>query len=219
MSKTKDPAVLWYVNDWTGGTRLMSFSHMGAYMELLMGQFQYGHLSMENIRHLLRDDMTLWETGLKEKFIKDANGLYYNEKMDQAINERLAYKQNRLENLNGHKRPHMDAPYAPPECGDGDGNVNIDTIEYKLSEYLYSLIKNRNPKHREPDLRAWAKHIDLMTRIDKRDPDEIKRVISWCQNDTFWQNNILSTEKLRKQYDQLYLKMNKAEPKPKICEG
>ena len=50
-----------------------------------------------------------------------------------------------------------------------------------------------------------------MIRVDKRDPDEIARVIDWCQADSFWQNNILSTEKLRIQYDQLLLKMNQTQ--------
>lgn len=136
MSKTKDPALLWYVNDWIGGTRLMSFPHMGAYMELLMGQFQYGHLTMDNIVHLLRGDISLWENCLKEKFVIDANGLYYNEKMDRAINERLAYKQNRLANLKGKTSPHMDTPYAPPECGNGNEDGDIDANNKKKDKYL-----------------------------------------------------------------------------------
>ncbi|KXK29370.1 MAG: hypothetical protein UZ01_02264, partial [Candidatus Brocadia sinica] len=57
-----------------------------------------------------------------------------------------------------------------------------------------------------PDLQKWATHIDKMIRLDKRPPEEIEKVVAWCQQDSFWQNNILSTEKLRKQYDQLYLK-------------
>ena len=39
-------------------------------------------------------------------------------------------------------------------------------------------------------------------------------MIEWCQTDEFWQDNILSTAKLRKQYDQLVLKMNKTDSKP-----
>ena len=46
-----------------------------------------------------------------------------------------------------------------------------------------------------------------MIRLDKRSPAEIKKVITWCQKDKFWMNNILSTEKLRKQFDTLALQM------------
>lgn len=82
-----------------------------------------------------------------------------------------------------------------------------NSVELRTSELLFSLIRQRNPNFKQPDLQSWSKHIDLMLRIDKRSPEEIEKVIQWCQADAFWQNNILSTEKLRKQYDQLCLKM------------
>ena len=41
----------------------------------------------------------------------------------------------------------------------------------------------------------------------RQNHEVIEKVIKWCQGDPFWQNNILSTAKLRKQYDQLALKM------------
>ena len=77
-----------------------------------------------------------------------------------------------------------------------------DAIEIRLSELLLEKILFRNP-----NLQTWAKDIDLMIRLDKRTPEDIQRVIKWSQADTFWQSNILSTAKLRKQFDQLWLKM------------
>ena len=56
-------------------------------------------------------------------------------------------------------------------------------------------------------MQIWAKHIDLAIRIDNRTPEELRAVIEWCQGDSFWQNNILSTEKLRKQFDKLWMQM------------
>jgi hypothetical protein len=35
----------------------------------------------------------------------------------------------------------------------------------------------------------------------------VANLIAWCQSDPFWQGNILCPEKLRKQYDQLVIKM------------
>ncbi|GAG51978.1 unnamed protein product, partial [marine sediment metagenome] len=86
---------------------------------------------------------------------------------------------------------------------------NIDTIQYIMSELLFSLIKKRRETFKKPDLNKWSKHIDLMIRVDKRDPEEIEKIIQWCQRDDFWQNNILSTDKLRKQYDILAIQMDK----------
>ncbi len=92
-----------------------------------------------------------------------------------------------------------------------ESKVNIycpNSDEFRLAELLFSMIKKRNPKHKSPNLSAWARHIDYMVRIDGRSVQDIERVITWCQSDQFWQNNILSTDKLRKQFDQLFMKMN-----------
>ena len=82
-----------------------------------------------------------------------------------------------------------------------------DSIEIRLSELLLEKILSRNPNFKRPDLQSWAKGVDSMIRLDKRTPEDIRRIIEWCQDDTFWQNNILSITKLRKQFDQLCLKM------------
>ena len=92
---------------------------------------------------------------------------------------------------------------------------NKESVEYKLSEYLFNKILEHNPEYKKPNLFSWSKHIDLMIRIDKRTPDKIREVIDWCQADDFWCKNILSTNKLRKQYDKLVITINTTKPKPK----
>lgn len=82
-----------------------------------------------------------------------------------------------------------------------------DSIEIRLSKLLLSKILNRRKSFKKPNLQNWAQNIDFMLRVDKRSPKEIKEVIEWCQTDGFWQNNILSTATLKKQFDQLALKM------------
>jgi phage replication O-like protein O len=82
-----------------------------------------------------------------------------------------------------------------------------DSIEIRLSEYLFKHIVKNNPNAKQPNIQSWARIIDLMIRIDNRKPDHIKSVIEFCQKDTFWMANILSTKKLRDKYDQLVLKM------------
>jgi len=95
------------------------------------------------------------------------------------------------------------------------------SIEYHLSSLLLTLIQQRKPDFKEAlpankhqTLQRWAKTVDLMIRLDNRTPERIEAVIRWCQQDTGdgsrwkgWQNNILSTEKLRKQFDKLEIKM------------
>jgi len=83
----------------------------------------------------------------------------------------------------------------------------LDSVPFKLSSYLSKLVRENFPKTKPPDPQKATRHIDLMIRIDKRNPDDIGRVIEWCQKDSFWKSNILSTEKLRKQFDTLHAKM------------
>ena len=83
-----------------------------------------------------------------------------------------------------------------------------NSAEFRLSELLLSLILSRKSDFKKPNLQQWAKGIDKMIRIDKRKPENIEAVIRWCQSDNFWQNNILSTDKLRLQFDKLELKKN-----------
>lgn len=85
--------------------------------------------------------------------------------------------------------------------------INVEDFPNSLSLKLLNHIKLRNDNFKNPDIKKWAQQIDQMIRLDKRNPLEIFIVIEWCQESEFWQNNILSTHKLRKQYDQLKMKM------------
>lgn len=98
-------------------------------------------------------------------------------------------------------------------------DIYVETSnEYRLSKYLFELIRKNNPTHKEPNLQTWAKHIDYMIRIDKRKVEDIELVITWCQRDKFWYKNILSTKKLREKYDQLFMQMKPKEQHNKSSE-
>lgn len=76
----------------------------------------------------------------------------------------------------------------------------------ELSALLLQRILDRKPDFKKPNLQSWAGHVDKMIRLDNRKPERIREIIQWCQSDDFWQNNILSTAKLRKQFDKLELR-------------
>ncbi|MFC6324010.1 DUF4373 domain-containing protein [Companilactobacillus baiquanensis] len=84
-----------------------------------------------------------------------------------------------------------------------------DDINLKLANYLLTKIRERNSSiyptdsKNPPDTQKWANDIRLMHERDARSYDDIKRIIEWCQQDSFWQNNILSASKLRKQFGKL----------------
>lgn len=83
----------------------------------------------------------------------------------------------------------------------------------KLALLLRDLINDRSPNGKSiitdrVNMQTWAKQMDFILRLDSRPLDEVEQVIRWCQDDTFWRNNILSPGKLRDKYGQLVLKMN-----------
>lgn len=89
----KDPAFLFYPGDWLGGTLNFTRAQKGAYMDLLIGQFNIGRMSLEDIETILGEDFsTMWLTKLRTKFVEDENGCFYNEKLENEINKRNKFK-------------------------------------------------------------------------------------------------------------------------------
>lgn len=93
-----------------------------------------------------------------------------------------------------------------------------DSTEMKAARYLFEKMRANNAGAKEPNWQAWARDIDLTLRVDHRDKDELRRVIDWCQADSFWLSNVLSPATLRKQYERLVMAMKqpqKAAPQRK----
>lgn len=117
----KDPAFLFYPNDWIGGTMGMTFEQKGVYIELLMLQFNRGHMT----EHMIAQSVGQMFGQVKDKFKKDDNGLWYNERLDLEKQKRKSYVSSRYNNIEGknqfkktgHMSNHME-----------DVNENINTV-------------------------------------------------------------------------------------------
>lgn len=117
----KDPAFLFYPNDYIGGTMGMTFEEKGAYIELLMLQFNRGHMDGHMIGQCVGQ---LWNR-IQSKFIQDEQGLWYNERLDIEKAKRKAFSESRRNNIKGnnqHMKGHMTTHME---------NVNEDVIEDK----------------------------------------------------------------------------------------
>jgi uncharacterized protein YdaU (DUF1376 family) len=101
----KDPAFLFYPGDWLGGTMLLNRHQKGCYIDLLMAQFNYGPLSLEQIKIVLGTDQASW-TVLQEKFKRDANGRFFNEKLATEIEKRKKFVDSRSNNKSGRKKSY-----------------------------------------------------------------------------------------------------------------
>lgn len=96
----KDPAFLFYPNDWLGGTLGMTFEEKGAYIELLMLQFNRGHMTTHMIGQVVGQ---LWDK-LKDKFIQDEQGLWYNERLQEEKIKRQNFTKSRNNNRSGNNQ-------------------------------------------------------------------------------------------------------------------
>ena len=97
---------------------------------------------------------------------------------------------------------------------DSSSNKKVATFSEESFEMLavntlIHQIRDINPNFKEPNRQSWCTHIDKMKRLDNRSEENIKKVIMFATTDSFWQNNILSTKKLRDKFDTLYMQMNK----------
>lgn len=82
---------------------------------------------------------------------------------------------------------------------------------YKLAEKLYQLILKNKPdrKINKNWKENWARELSLAHRVDGRSWEKLERAIEYSQKDDFWKRNILSGEKVRKQFDYLDFERDK----------
>lgn len=71
---------------------------------------------------------------------------------------------------------------------------------------MLARLRRLNPQHREPNWRRWHREIRLMVEKDKRTLHAICELFAWANADPFWQSNILSPGKLRRQWDALVIR-------------
>jgi len=74
----------------------------------------------------------------------------------------------------------------------------------RLAERLYQSIQLIHPQSKKPSsMNGWALEIDRIMQIDGRSVDAIEEIIDYLPHDAFWCNNVLSGNKLRKQFARL----------------
>ena len=99
----KDPAVLFYTGDFLAGTLLMRNEQVGKYIKLLCIQHQSGHLSEEDMLEVCGT----YDERIFSKFEKDADGLYYNVRMEEETIKRRKYSESRSANRKSTKKQDM----------------------------------------------------------------------------------------------------------------
>lgn len=130
----KDPAFLFYPNDFTVGTQFFSNEQVGIYVRILCAQHQHGHLSKSQIQRLCNgisnsDDLE----EVLNKFKQDSEGKYYNERLDDEILKRRKHSDKQRENANMRWHKTGNANAMPLE----DKNEIEIEIENKNDKKIY----------------------------------------------------------------------------------
>ena len=100
-----------------------------------------------------------------------------------------------------------------PDGGDeklSEPGYRKDTPPFRAANYLRKAILSNNPRARVPTdkeedslMQRWAQEMDRLNRLGPPGGskgytwDEVKKIIDFCMDDSFWQSNILSPAKLR----------------------
>jgi len=143
----KDPAVLFYTQDFLVGTMTMSYEQKGKYITLLCLQHQKGKLTLKDLQTILSDE----DIEVADKFIKEADGYYYNQKLKFEAERRKKYSESRRNNLmKKHMKKDMNSHLETgtgTETGTGNDNLKLVTktenvIENKIErqEYLADVL-------------------------------------------------------------------------------
>lgn len=138
----KDPAFLFYPNDFDAKTKFFTDEQVGIYLRLLIAQFQHGHLSERQVNHICKTH----DTDVLSKFDRDADGNYYNERLEFEIERRKKYTESRKLNRNRkNKSSHMknisDSYVQHMENENENENSNVVIPNNKISKKELKIIE------------------------------------------------------------------------------
>lgn len=162
---SKDPAFLFYSQDFYTGTVFMTDEQVGKYIRLLCLQHQKGHLEEKHMLNICKT----YDVDIFSKFNRDNEGKYYNERLDKEVNRRLLYCQNRRENRLAKKTyvKHMET-----ETETETETINEDIINYNGILENFHLYCDRMSKvsklsdQRKRHISARFKEFDYNTIIE-----------------------------------------------------
>jgi len=109
-------------------------------------------------------------------------------------------------NSTPNNHPDNNKLIVKPEAKPSKYKFNDDQMNFAKS--MYEFILRVAPAIKKPNLEAWANTARLINEIDGIELIDAWHVFAWANADSFWQTNILSADKFRKQYAQLSAKMN-----------
>lgn len=144
----KDPAFLFYTNDFDSKTKFFTHEQVGKFMRLLMAQHQTGHLTQKQMIQVCGGE----DEEVFAKFTTDDKGLFFNERLQLEIEKRQKFTTSRRDNLSG-KSSHMDT-HMKPHMGEHmashmENEIEIDN-ELEKGSNKFFILKEKIEKGLSP---------------------------------------------------------------------
>lgn len=136
---SKDPAFLFYSQDWIVGCQTLTMAERGQYITLICMMHQQGRLNEETIRLLVGSV----SVRLMEKFSQDEQGFYYSKRLEKEVFSRKKFVESRRKNgakggkPKDYKGKKNNKPLGKPigkHMGSLMEDVNEIEIEYEIKE-------------------------------------------------------------------------------------
>lgn len=181
----KDFSFPFYVNNWLGGTMYLTFEQKGAYLELLLLQFNKGKFTETLVKQVLKTSYTSVWPVLLEKFETDGT-YFWNEKMEEVKEERQNFINSRKTNRLGKTRKtsvkHMKKTsktlvnHMEGEGESEDKSKKIPTLEEFLKYAAEKLKTKYLPLKSTIELKydSWKENGWAITRDGKDEP-----ILNW----------------------------------------
>jgi uncharacterized protein YdaU (DUF1376 family) len=150
----KDPAFLFYPGDWLGGTMGMTLEVKGAYLELLIFQFNNGPFTEAQAKQVLSIcSASVWDN-LRKKFAKEGDK-YYSKRLTEEVDRRKKFSESRRNNAKGHKLPSK-TPKAYAQHMEAE-NENEDWIKWSQQivneeDHIWEQMKGRKVGREEMNI-------------------------------------------------------------------
>src|SRR3990167_10314705 len=141
----KDPAFLFYYQDFIVGTTFMTLEEKGAYITLLCFLADKEGIIEENILKII--PLAIWEA-ICCKFQKK-DGLFFNKRLSDEIEKRRLYTASRRKNLHmdnhmgNHMKKHKKKPYVAHMENENE-NININK-DIDINSIWYKELKTDFP--------------------------------------------------------------------------
>lgn len=191
----KDPAFLFYPGDWLGGTMGFTLEQKGAYMELLILQFNNGGFTEAQAKQVLSMCFASAWHNIKHKFVLTGT-LYENTRLKNEIFKRKAFSESRRNNaLHSKKSTKGKKKAYAQHMEDENENRNIVDIEIRKSKFIsdVSLFRNTYPDHMLKEFcEYWMEHNEggKKMRFEMQEVFNIgRRLVTWKNNQNKFTKN------------------------------